>query len=379
MRRRVRRERRSRLEITLAGKVILTFLAIAFCVAFLYDSNPVLFVVCCLLATVLLSAALTWFAVPPLELSRSLPERIFLGEAFDVRLRITNRSRWRPALGIGFKDTLQISRPGSFVCGATLPVLPPRGHAEVLYTKRLHRRGVYAISSCVVTTRFPFALFERRLLLRSAEARLAVLPPLGRLRAGRRQLVERLSHPREVRHAVAGREQFHSLREYRAGDSLRLVHWPTTARVGKLIRRVMQDESGEDLHVLLDTYVGEGLHGETRARHLEKAVSCAATLLMAAAKRGRRATVVFPEGRARHYGTLQGVVPALEALAGLTASRVPADQFVAQLSSPRMSRMLLLSLQGPALAARRAAAERGLGLEVWDVSSPGFERIFSRR
>ena len=49
-----KRGQTSRLELTLAGKVTLTFLAIAFCVAFLYGSNPVLFVVCCIAATVLL-------------------------------------------------------------------------------------------------------------------------------------------------------------------------------------------------------------------------------------------------------------------------------------------------------------------------------------
>ena len=31
--------------------------------------------------------------------------RVFAGAPFDVRLRIRNRSRWRPALGLTFRDT----------------------------------------------------------------------------------------------------------------------------------------------------------------------------------------------------------------------------------------------------------------------------------
>ncbi|MHC4959886.1 MAG: DUF58 domain-containing protein [Planctomycetota bacterium] len=375
----MRGKRASRTELTLTGKVTLTFLVIAFCVAFLYGSNPVLFVVCCLLATFLLARGLTSAAAPPLSIHRSLPERVFLGTPFDVSLRIKNRSRWRPALALGFRDTLQIGRPGTLTCGPRIAVLPPGGEVEVSYTRSVHRRGIYSISKCVAATRFPFAFFERRLLLKSEPNRLVVLPPLGRLgRTGQRDVLEKLARPQDTRQSEGGREQFHSLREYRAGDSQRLVHWKTSARLNKLMRRVMQDESGEDLVVLLDTYVGEGLHGETRARQLERAVSCAATLLTEAAKRGRRTTVHFHGGLARHHGSMQGVLPALERLAGVTAGEESCAALVERIRG-RSSKALLLSLQGPARSAVARAQTRGQSLRVWDVSHPGFERTFTRR
>lgn len=371
----------SRFELTLAGKVTLTFLVIAFCVALLHGSNPVLFVVSCLAATVLLSMLLTYLSPARLAVERSMPERVFSGAPFDVRLEIRNLSRWRPALGIGFLDTLQVSRRGEFTCGPLLPVLPPSRAAEVAYLKRLHRRGIYSISDCVAATRFPFALFERRVLLRSEPAsRLVVLPPLGRLRrAGRRDLRERLSRPREAHHSLDGREEFHSIREFRMGDNPRLVHWKTSARAGKLMRRVMQDDSGEDLTVVLDTRTQHGLHSDARLRSLERAISCAATLLVEAARRGRRGAVYFPGGCARHTGSVQGVLPALEVLAGIEGGSEPCRSMVGALPLRRGSRILLLSLLGPAKETRRAAAARGFSLRVWDVSHADFSRIFTKR
>lgn len=369
----------SRCELTLAGKVTLTFLAIAFCIALLHGSNPVLFVVSCLAATVLLSMALTYASTGRLAVERSLPERVFTGAPFDVRLRVKNRSRWRPALGLGFLDAFQISRPGELTCGPVLPVLPPGRTAEIAYRKRVHRRGVYQVVNFVAATNFPFALFERRVLLRTAPSQLVVLPALGRLRrAGRKDLAARLAQPRESRLNIDGREEFHSLRDYRAGDSLRLVHWKTSARVGKLMRRVMQDESGEDLHVLLDTRVG-GLAAETRERNLERAVSCAATLIAEAARRGRRAAVHFHGGCAKHHGLLQGVMPVLEVLAGVEATEIGLAEVVRGLRLRKSSSLLALSLMGPAHDARRAARACGLTLRVWDVGHPEFPRLFTKR
>jgi uncharacterized protein (DUF58 family) len=369
----------SRFELTVIGKLAVTFLVILFCWALLQDANPVLFVVSCLLATVLCSMLLSYFGTARLQVRRSLPERVFAGAPFDVRLLVRNASRWRPALGLGFKDAIQISPTGEFTCGPLLNVLPPRGEVLVAYSKRIHRRGIYRIANFVAATSFPFGLSERRVLLQSEAARLVVLPALGRLRqAGERNLAEQLALPLVVRRSREGQEEFESLRQYRPGDNPRLIHWKTTARARQLMRRVMQAESTRDLNVLLDTCVS-GLDGEERLRHLEKAVSCAATLLVEAARRGRRAAVHYPGGSVRHQGNMRAVIPSLEGLAGVRGGSRTVAALMARAKVPAGSRALLLSLQGPAREARRAAAARGINLTVWDVSQASFARYFRRR
>src|SRR3546814_18869594 len=46
---------------------------------------------------------------------------------------------------------------------------------------------------------------------------------------------------------------FHQMREYRIGDSLRQIDWKATARARKLISREYQDEKNQPLIVVLDT------------------------------------------------------------------------------------------------------------------------------
>jgi uncharacterized protein (DUF58 family) len=374
-----RGDRPVRLELTAAGKVSVLILVIAFCMALPQGNNPVLFAVSCLAGTLLVSLLLTRLAAGRLRVERFLPARVFTGEPFRVRVRVENTSDWRPALGLGFKDAFQIARPGEVSCGPTLPVLPPGGRAELAYTKRLHRRGVYAIESTLAATSFPFALFERRELLRSRAVEITVLPALGRLGPmGLRDWAERISVPQALRRHREGEEEFHCLREYRPGDNPRLVHWKTSARARKLMRRVLERESVDDLHVLLDTRVA-GLDAESRRRNLEKAVSCAATLLVEAGRRGRRAMVHFPGGSAGHGGSLQGILPVLDVLAGVEAGETRAAGLVEQAALPRRARGLLLSLGGTAAGAQRAAAARGLELTVWDVGHRDFGRYFRRR
>ncbi|MBU2050410.1 MAG: DUF58 domain-containing protein, partial [Gammaproteobacteria bacterium] len=46
---------------------------------------------------------------------------------------------------------------------------------------------------------------------------------------------------------------FHQMREYRVGDSLRQVDWKATARARKLISREYQDEKNQQLVLMIDT------------------------------------------------------------------------------------------------------------------------------
>jgi len=365
-------------EPTLGGRIVLTFLVVACCFAVLLRNNQVLFATCAITATVVLSGILTYLSVGRLSIERSLPPRVFAGALFDVRLRVKNASRWRPALSVGFLDALQVADAQTLVRGPVLPVLPPGEAVEVTYPRRIQRRGIYTVVNTLAMTRFPFGIFERRVVAQSP-ARLVVLPALGRLgRVSERDLVRRAPSPRNLRRSRGGAEEFESLREYRPGDNPRHIHWRTSARAGMLVRRVLRDEESGDLHVLLDTCV-RGSDEVARRRNVERAVSCAATLLAHAAERGRRATVHFAPGMAGHTGTRAGLLAALEILAAVQPGDVRVEAVLQAAPLPRGASAILVSLAGSAEEARHAAAARGLELRVWDVEDKAFGRLFARR
>src|SRR5205085_12338160 len=83
----------------------------------------------------------------------------------------------------------------------------------------------------------------------------------------------------------------HSVREQAEGESLRAVHWPSTARRGRLMVKELEDAPRDELAVLLDC-AGAG-------EAFEVAVRCAGSVLQAHDRRGRRAALVLNAGPRR--------------------------------------------------------------------------------
>ena len=89
---------------------------------------------------------------------------------------------------------------------------------------------------------------------------------------------------------------FHGVREYRHGDALRRVHWPTTARTGKLAVVEFERAYQRDIVIGLDATRGTD-HGTGRDTTLEYAVKVAATLVDRTLAAGGGATLVTQRER----------------------------------------------------------------------------------
>ena len=113
-------------------------------------------------------------------------------------------------------------------------------------------RGRYSISDTTLTLGDHLGLQSVKLPVRATGEAIVVYPRLveldalfcdsGRLGSdGRRLLLRR----------PAGFD-FHSVREYTQGESLRRVHWPTTARRGQLMVKELEDTPHDAVAVVLD-------------------------------------------------------------------------------------------------------------------------------
>ena len=83
----------------------------------------------------------------------------------------------------------------------------------------------------------------------------------------------------------------HSVREYELGESLRRVHWPTTARRGQLMVKELEDAPRDAVVVLLDCDPA-GAVGAPPHASFDVAVRSAGSILRTYACRGRKATLV---------------------------------------------------------------------------------------
>jgi uncharacterized protein (DUF58 family) len=157
------------------------------------------------------------------------------------------------------------------------------------YELRAVPRGRYAFHTVRLTIEDPFALAHADLEQGEPQA-LVVYPRLVSLE---RLFSEGGAHAQDGRRLLLRRPtgfELHSVRDHVEGESLRKVHWPSTARRGSLMVKELEDAPRDEVAVLLDgeasAVVGESFDVQVRA---------AGSLLLAQARRGRRA-VLFVNG-----------------------------------------------------------------------------------
>jgi uncharacterized protein (DUF58 family) len=195
---------------------------------------------------VLLGGALAYvMRSPRLELERTVePPTVEKGQPAIAVIRAVNLS-WRALVGLVIEQRLD-----DIVFRAELPRLR-RGEAG-LRTYRLptSRRGTYTVGPVELPKADPFGLCRRVRALGepqviSVHARVIPLRPLP---TGTSRNLEGPSSDRSPQGTVT----FHRLREYVVGDDLRTVHWPSTARAGKLVVRHYVDTARPYTVVLVD-------------------------------------------------------------------------------------------------------------------------------
>ncbi|TML61990.1 MAG: DUF58 domain-containing protein [Actinobacteria bacterium] len=200
---------------------------------------------------------------------------------------------------------------------------------RVRYVLERVPRGRYAFEDVRAELADPFGL-EQAIVHLPAPGALLVYPRLVRLgplftesgarsHDGQRLLLRRHSG-----------FELHSVREYEQGESLRRVHWPSTARRGQLMVKELEDSPRDEIAVLLDAdakaVVGESFDVQVRA---------AGSILDAYVRRGRRGVLVINSERrevqhvhspAADWRRALELLAAVEATGDTSVSRLLAEE-----------------------------------------------------
>lgn len=215
--------------------------------------------------------------------------RAFEGQQVTVELDIENPSP-RPVHLFEASDCFPPG--GAFFVRNVAIELPARSTLTFRYRQTVQRRrGLYLIGPLRLRSGSGLGLHDE-LATGHELTRLLVVPSVDPLRGF--DLLGPGTHPnigREtVRHTGRG-EEFERLREYRPGDPLRLVHWPSTARLGHPVVKEFQRDivTGAtvfcDLHLLAQSGLGDMTSVEYRLR-------VAASVAADAIRRGHLTRVV---------------------------------------------------------------------------------------
>ena len=112
------------------------------------------------------------------------------------------------------------------------------------------QRGVFRLGPHTLRTGDPFGFFSLEVVDSRSESllvypRVAHIPALALPRGS-------LSGQDRRRRAHTGSERSQAVRAYQPGDSLRHVHWPTSAKQGELVVTDVETEPSGDLWIVLD-------------------------------------------------------------------------------------------------------------------------------
>ncbi len=265
--------------MTTRGRLALALGAVTYLAGWAFGSRPLDVFAVGLLLTVLVAWLAVRLTARPVELRRSTQTTPLEGDDVQVRVELELESALAPAgitlveryTQLGERRT-RLRREGRHLWARyVLPAVP---------------RGRYRIEEAVALVEDPFGLERRQPPLARGGA-LVVYPRLVELE---QLFSETGAHARDGRRLLLQRPSgfdLHSVRDYVEGDSLRKVHWRTTARRGHLMVKELEDSPREDVAVVLDAW-----RGCSRAV-FDVAVRAAGSILQAHARRSRRAALVL--------------------------------------------------------------------------------------
>jgi len=178
----------------------------------------------------------------PEQLLRRAPiaEPVFEGDGFGLEVALyANRGARGPVWAVG--------QVGAKEVWVSAGVVPKAGWSRVKDLPAL-RRGPVAARGWRIHTSDPLGFF--RGVRPTPDSEIALILPRFASLAGRREPRE-LEASLPVPRAGSGNELF-GIREYRPGDSLRRIHWRSSARHGELVVREYEPPGVQSLAICLD-------------------------------------------------------------------------------------------------------------------------------
>jgi len=219
-------------------------------------------------------------AADNLVVERASPEGQFqVGDAFEESFVIQNRS-WIPVPLIELTDFSNLPgyNPGR--------VFSLKGRRARRWTSRgrFKQRGLFTFGPVELRYGDPFGLFTRT--LRIAGSHSVVVYPVVRPVGGLDALAPSTAGDEQLRGRVLDiPPNATTIREYVPTDSVKRIHWASSARLGRLMSRSFETREGGDAWIVLDLQAS--VHaGEAPESTLEYAMSLAASITDAALRRG---------------------------------------------------------------------------------------------
>jgi uncharacterized protein (DUF58 family) len=277
-------------------------------------NNLLFMILAAFLSAIVTSGIVARNSLRSIAVSLQVPENVFVGEPVSIKVSLRNQKRFLPCFSI-LVEGIDPPRPSGTVRfrglafwkasrkrskgpdsisvlhnPAYFPIVRPQETRSELVIQSFPRRGTYILEGFRISTRYPFGFFRRGERVR-AEGKVLVYPSTHEV-SSYFHLLPFLPGRLEGPHIGQG-ESLYSIRDYREGESARVVDWKATAKTGVLMAREYAREEESKFCLILDTII----HQTAPSDHLdrfEKAVSLAASLALHFCEEGSELELLTP-------------------------------------------------------------------------------------
>jgi len=263
--------------------------------------------------------------LPSPRVQRQMPASLALGRWGEVRLEISH----------DFEQPLEVGLFDHVPDGLDFENLPltvelqPGQHSQVGYRLRPLKRGHFTFEHCEVNLPSPLGLWAQKRLMDALED-IRVYPDFARLYEGQLLAVDNWLSQLGIRQRQrrGQGQEFHQLREFREGDSLRQIDWKATARHRMPIAREYEDERDQQIIFMLDC--GRRMRSQDgELSHFDHALNACLLLSYTALRQGDAVGLsTFASERPRYLAPVKGTNQLnvlLNTVYDLDSSQRPAD------------------------------------------------------
>lgn len=275
------------------GKVLLLLLLAAafFFTAWNRDMIMLYAMFSMLAGVIVLGCVLPVRVLHGLEARRSFPPSAFEDDELDLDVTVENKGR-RGRFMIEVVDNIPAAEPSAQKPMSFIAKIATGEQRRYRVPIRCYKRGEYDIGPITLRSAYPLGISETERVIAKDRGKLIVYPRVFNIT--RFPLFPAANMPSSSSEAIAkagGTEDFFGTREYRRGDSIRFIHWPSTAKHSKLIVKEFEMRSTSEMTIILNLNKGASI-GEGRECTFEYSVKIAASLARFALERGHTVQII---------------------------------------------------------------------------------------
>ena len=278
--------RKPSLDFSVTGLVYCTMMMFMGLAAINSQANLLFGVFGLMIGVLLVSGTISRLVLRHLMVRRVMPESAVVGERTTITYEFTNENKFWPSLSVslGELDGCDgfVKQPFTYMLHAA------SGMTAVVPTEVVpRRRGLYDLDHYQLSTSFPFGFIKRALIRRQKDP-ILIYPAIAQVSGKLLQMCRSAEKSgARMRPRRGGLDEFYGVKEYRPGESPRMIHWRRSARTGVLVIKEMTQVAPPRLMILVDTYLaGRSAEEHAEAGGVERAIAMAGSLASVALEGG---------------------------------------------------------------------------------------------